>query len=727
MSVVTEEFDSPIGQFVNYDTNDVLLYDTVKDQKHIDLRSFTPDIISTPRGMIFLVDTMTNLDTLTMASLDIIEIDQPAETWVTEASTGTVSFALGFANNRSSLNITFATAGSIQLRSNASDFIDFSSFNGTDYLSLALPAFPNASINNTSSYIKLESRSGAQVTLTFQSAESHNVSTDYELRWALFAVPLPDIQNIVLNIVATASCVVKVNAMRILPVTWTPFKTDIDTRLQRLSPSVDRFGAAPTTDLPHLWRSSATPGPDDPKPFNTSFGINFYTGALTGTGSIKLFLRGRREDFLTQLDLDGTGDGTISSKPSIGENQWSLEQSKRQPDYGQAVYNPREQEDLDTISQDDLDTGFNQAQLERISDIISQSWIEITLTWTNTATTVTIGTTETLVDADRYIYTLGALTANTAYILLLDVEDNSVQVRLTKVTNTIDYANLVLDTHNIINEFIFPRRKGRVGYLIDIGGVQGAWVDCIRSRGLMFGEVITNSLESITPVSGAQIYTGGNNKIINDLGVEILGAATIDLDTHNSRSDDGSWKVTGSIGKGLQTTKFLVEDFPYTEVHFDLYYPQSALSQGLVLDAGILGPPGITTFILPEFIGDQWQHCRVPLIKSRNEQTGSYRFFLSNQGDVTWWVDNLRVIQYTTAWSGRAITDDAWDAFGDDWVDFRQMVDSDTSGALFDKRGKFLQVRGQTLTDTAVIDKVYIKPKYAELGRFSWDTFRGYR
>jgi hypothetical protein len=243
----------------------------------------------------------------------------------------------------------------------------------------------------------------------------------------------------------------------------------------------------------------------------------------------------------------------------------------------------------------------------------------------------------------------------------------------------------------------------------------------------MYGEFVTNAFESLTPVVGAQVFSGGSSQVITDIGLAPVNEPVLEPDSHNSRSTDGSLKVVAEAGDGVQTTPFMVEDFAHTEVQFDLYFPKTTLNQGISLDAGLISQYGAVQLILPELVGDQWQRCRVPLTKGSLQQTGNYRFFLVNQDQTTWWIDNVQIVQYTIAWSGRAVADDAWNAFQDDWTDFKHMTDNSASGALFSERGKYLQIRGQTLTDTAGFDKVYIKPKYAELGRFTWDTGRQYR
>jgi hypothetical protein len=91
------------------------------------------------------------------------------------------------------------------------------------------------------------------------------------------------------------------------------------------------------------------------------------------------------------------------------------------------------------------------------------------------------------------------------------------------------------------------------------------------------------------------------------------------------------------------------------------------------------------------------------------------------EGSVTWWVDNLYVRRQTVAWAGRAVANDPW---GRDnaWMEFKHHINSESDGIMFPHRGKWLQIRGQALTDDAEIRKVFMRPKYSELGRLVWNS-----
>lgn len=887
MIPITDEFDDLLGQFGNYDPNDVTLFETVRGLQHTDIRAISPDSVLINRNMFRLIESMTTLDTFTMEDMESIDTFIEGETWVHTGS-GTQTFTPG------SLVMTVDSTASIST-SDTLPFVDLSTYS-SGVISIASPSFPISEIDmvhskviftkeddtvkeltldhgliisiadadnlvsnpsfetNTSGWSvssatltrvtqsdfgsdsgthcgrmtgtdngvastttrtpissgqtvalkgKICVRSdtsffGSNVALKVMCYNSSNVLIgsinaptanieadigtiyslsglvpyssltsgtakvaigvsmadfggnfvldfdvigyklisilDAEFNWEVSILgDTPIIKEVGFSLIQTPSVghlsTVTIKAIRAFlnPSNWIPFQIDINTRLQRLQPTVDLIGLPATDNFPQVWRSDDIPGSNDPRPFNTKLALNFFSGDNTSTevSTFTMFMRGRREDFLTQLDLDGLDDGTIISKPSIGENQYSLELSDRQPDYGLAVYNSREQQDLDQLTQAGME--ILQSELERISDTISESWLSVKLEMkSGSDSKVTVSTTES---ANAYEFTHITIDDNTRYILLIDLEDTTLRVRICPITSSgqIDYNGIILDSDIINNDFILLRRKGRVGWEMDIT-TPNSWVDSFRSRGAMFGEFITNSYKSLTPVSGAQIFAGTTGDIILTNGLIPLGDPTMEIDTHNSQSSDGSLKLTTIQGDGIQSDVVNIDDFANTEIVFDLYFPTTLLSSGQYLNAGLIGLQGLMVFlILPQVGGDQWQNIRIPLRRASNEQTGNYQFFLASQGSATWWIDNLQILQHTISWSGRSIEEDAWNRFGGNWIDFNNLVNNKTSGALFPDRGTSLQIRGQTLTSEAHIDKVYTKPKYSELGRLVWDVGRKYR
>jgi hypothetical protein len=96
-------------------------------------------------------------------------------------------------------------------------------------------------------------------------------------------------------------------------------------------------------------------------------------------------------------------------------------------------------------------------------------------------------------------------------------------------------------------------------------------------------------------------------------------------------------------------------------------------------------------------------------------------------GSSTFWIDNFTFQHRSIRWDGRSTFMDPWGRNKYDWTDFGSLVNQTTDGIMFPERGNFVQIRGQALTPNASIDKLYIKPKYAQLGRLVWNVDRRYR
>lgn len=710
MITISDEFDDPRGGYANYDAADPINFADLRARQHINIRSFYSDSVVIPLMIYQLVQDMSTIDALTMGDLEGPEttIVSP-EPWTGSPGLGPDSALSNFNTMRVSM-----TGAQTKTMTSVDMAVDLSGWKSTDTISMACPSLPASSLDLSQCSLKL-SDGTTTTTLPFPTGLA---TGSVEISWPYSQLTVFEPTTITLTLVSTATCTVKVAALRLLAAGWTASTMDIDTRLKRLVPARAKNGDPSSNPFTRIWRSADVPGPDDPRPINARLNTTFYTGSKTGANQISIYVRGRREDFLTQLDIDGATDGTNTSKPSVGENQWSLEQAHRQPDFGRAVYNSRPQEDFEGLTQGDLEQ--TQAELERLPDFISESWIEINL-YFGTTEQLVIATTE----ATQGVYPL-SLSLNTQYLLSIDTTDNTLRVKISSLLPEGRINNIIFDT-TVIDDFLFKRRKGRVGWLANLASGD-AWVDSIRSNGMMFGELITSNFESMTPVEGAQIFSGGTPNVVLSSGLEVYGSAVdLAIDLHNSRSSDGSLKVTADALAGVQSAPIKIEDPKYTEISFDLYYPSSALQFGQP-EGFLVNQYGYAvSVLLPAINGNQWQTCKIRLSRIVNEQPGSYRFVLANKTNTTFWIDNFQISRQALSWSGRAVLDDAWNRFNNQWTEFHDLTNDDLVGGVFPERGTWLQVRGQTLTQDAHIDKLYVKPKYAQLGRLIWDVGRIYR
>ncbi|MDB5280899.1 MAG: hypothetical protein JWR61_5854, partial [Ferruginibacter sp.] len=538
---ITEDFNNALGKFEYYDT-DVVSYEALTQRKHTDIRSFWNVNFTTLYNLFNLNLDISQLNLMDMGAIEGSQTILPREPWVTTGILGS-SAALG---NRNALTFSFSSAGT-KTGVSADTPVDLTSYASTDTITVSLPSCP-AALDRANSYVELSDANSNIVRLYFT-----NVTTgtgNREATWpisALNGVLRPTIVKF--SITATAACTVRISAFRAFAAGWTPTKLDLDTRRGFLTPILDKDGSVPATAFPKIWRSDASPGPGDPRPINSSLSVVFCTGSFASSNTLTLYLRGRREDFITQLDLDGTDPGVL---PAYGENQASLAARGHQPDYGQAAYNPVPQSALEGLLQSDLsyepptDTtpARSQAEIERTPDFVSESWIEVKLNF-GTTNSLVIGTTETLTDSDRYTYTIDTGTVpfypNNHYVLNVDLEDNKLQARIHPMT--LQQAGPaspmnptpIFDTHVVLDDFKFKRRRGRVGWGFSFGDGD-AYVDSIRTRKLMFGEIQTNNFESLTPVVGARLFAGGTADKTLPTGVFNYQNSVITVDKYNAQS-----------------------------------------------------------------------------------------------------------------------------------------------------------------------------------------------
>jgi hypothetical protein len=397
-----------------------------------------------------------------------------------------------------------------------------------------------------------------------------------------------------------------------------------------------------------------------------------------------------------------------------------------QPDYGRAMYNPRPQDDFDGMTQDQLDT-FTQAYMEKAQDFISESWLEVRIRW-GVNNDIHISTTESTVDQEVDLPI--SFSANTRYLMTTDVIDDSVRVRIfpLNVNDSIDRESILFDSNEVRNDFIFKRRKGRLGWAIDLQDGD-SYVESIRSRGLLYGEWLSQNYESHTPVEGARLFVGATPDIKTPLASLPYNGSTITVDTFTTRSSDGSAKVVADTDDGLVSRPVPIEDFENSLITFDLFYPKTALDEDSFPELYLLNELGYMIRIgMPGITGDIWNQIRVRPLLASLEQTGPYQVLIKQDtGSATFWVDNFIFQQRSVRWEGRSTYNDPWGRNHDDWTEFGDFINSETNGIMFPERGSFLQVRGQSLTQHASIDKLYIKPKYSQLGRLTWNANRGYR
>lgn len=480
-------------------------------------------------------------------------------------------------------------------------------------------------------------------------------------------------------------------------------------------------------DWPVIYKADIPAGSADPMPVDVSATVLFQAGSLTNTvpgtseadlgkqNEVALYFREQPADYFTQLDLDGSF------------TQATLNALGHQPEYGVASYTGRTQGSLDTYTQGQLDF-FTQFDTERIIDTTASVWLKVHLKWDSSGASLAIRDSE-----DKgYTFPDLELAAHLFYILWVDLEEDSIRVRIYEVNNLGDIAwdSLVFDTGTMIDKTLMVRRSGRFGWWARFQDGD-AYIANIRPRGVNYAEYRSAPFESFTPVIGANLVVGGTvDKELYDGVSPSPWGGRLDIDPNKSSSGKAIkvTNVTNSPLQGLMTNELRFDDFEEMTIDLKVWFPKTALDVGAKLEVFLLGENvRLVPLHIPNLKTDQWHKLRFYLTEGRKIQTGTYRLVLIQtvaNVPTIWWVDEISIRTRVTSWAGRAHQGGAWAMEHGDWVPFRDTVNKANDGILFADRANRMQLRGQARRQDARISEIKATPKYAELGRFIWDEDR---
>jgi hypothetical protein len=734
---VIEEWDDPKGEYHDYDVTPSSFRNEFLTRKaHRTIRSMIGTPLPQVRNMLVFdglrMGEMTGDGTRTsptlLTSLTLLMLDPggftmeelesegvflAGESWIN----GTLSVwpSLGY---RTVLNIAVSgptMATSIELGRTGVDLV--TGFKNTDHVSLALPAFPASALILGNCFLDFTSHpegsfSSQKVSLAFTDSVTPLANEASEARWPLSALHATgfdptSVTGVQLRLDSTTNTTVRVAAIRVLDSGFVATPLDIDTRYHRLVPSVSRIGDL-TFDAPWptTYRAAEIPGQEDPRPIDVSLMSAFNTGAMNlGGNEMTFYLRQRSEDYLTQLDLNGSF------------TQSDLDALHHQPDFARAMYDARSQSEMEEFSQTLLDSQ-NQWDLERTEDTESNAYIAVSLTWGPGASRVRIYDSETPLEA-AYTFNFN-LDASTDYLLHIDLEQNSIRVQIHYLSADGAILDVVFDSRRITDDFMFKRRKGRVGWHFDLEDGT-AFIDNVRTSALMFAEYQSQPFRSLTAVTGIELFVSGtpDRQLVSGLNPGPYGGVVVP-DTTRQNSTDGAFKIinpgTDPL-QGVMTDQFTIDNWDETLIQFDVWFPKQALDANAGPVVFLLSDRGrVIQFPFPFIMADQWQTVRFPALAATEEQTGAFRLLiLQTRANITttWWLDNLSVVARSLTWSGRA-SDDA------EWFDFKDSYNKAGDGIRLLERGFDTQVRGRALRQSAYIERIGFKPKYAELGNFVW-------
>jgi hypothetical protein len=734
---LADEFDSPQGEFAFYDAYASADRASIRAQRHVDIRSIrqgdklaTKAIVTAGQEpengpAVLAYDTSVNQNSVVL----------PSENW----SAGTVASDATRGNFRI-LSVALV-AGLNTITSIMPQYpVDIDTgFDDNDFVSIALPAFPLASVTLGSSFVDLTSEPTgnfavgptASVGLGASAPALVNGDSEFRVPRAQFnvnGIDLSAITAIRFRIQATGAATLRVMAVRLLSKNWKYAAMDIDTRQSRLrrTPPPNGTLARPYDfTWPSIWRADDVPGDDDPRPIDLEVGAVFGTGAMSTTNQLTLFFREATKTYLTQLDLDGQTQDWIDG---LGQ----------QPDVGTYHYNARRQSDLSSFTQADLE-GRTQSDLERTPSSASSSYLSAALQWSNTA--ATLGLTDSL--GNGYNFTVNGLAANASYILLVRLRENSIRAIIYPLDNAgnLQTATPIFDSNQITDDNLVKRRKGRFGWFANLGDGD-AYLEAIRPRSQVFAEYRSLPFRSMTPVEGAELYVSSSAPRSLWEGFDLatwsgVPSAYVEFDKSRTTSD-GSYKVTtyGGAYQGVTSNVFNVVNLDELEIEFDLYVPNDFVQASAGQTRGPLraflhSPTDqLYELPLPALVPDQWQRIKITLPFSHSIQAGAYRFsLLQTVANVTatWWIDRVSITERAMRWGGRAVIDDPWGSNDAPWTPFGNIINRENGGVLFARRGNTLQVRGQALRQSARIDgPPKFKARYARLGRLTFASPAAY-
>lgn len=726
---LSDQFEEPRGRLVNYDAYEEAIRLNVIDQKHVDIRSFNNDPLQTEWRMLDLNQTtMGSLNSLTVGDLEGGRTHITGEQW-TQGN----AERMPDRNNWYGLSLTcppgVTTTESViplPILEDEVEVVDLlTDFEDDDYISLALPAFPLSSINTTQSWLDLTSHpsgsfvEGPVVSLRLADSTIPLVSGDSEYRRprsALTGIDIQQITGVRFRITANTSCTFRAAALRLLAKDWKYTQLDLDTRLGIMKPTIAPNGSLARPydfEFPLLFRASEPAGTNDPKPIDMSLSVAFNPGTKNSTNSVRLHFREGPGDFTTQLDLNGKTMAELNGNP--------------QPNITTESWRGRSQLELDRFTQTDL-FGDTMLEIERTVDPEIASYLTAVLQWDASSTSIS------LTDSEGNGHTfpgIDALLANVPHIFIVDLIGKTMRGRLypMDLSGNILIDDIIFDTSVVEDEFVFVRRAGRFGWTALLGDGD-AYLESISTRRQVYGELQTAAYGSLTPVIGAELHVSSSEQLefFEQLDVANFLGTNLTITRDRTRSTTGrSWRVDnrGALApQGVVTNLADFYDFDEMEISFDLYYPSTALSAGVGLEAYLSNNAGrIIPIPLGKILPDRWQSFKISP-GGKAAQTGRYSFYLVQStvgAPSTWWIDNIHIRERTMSFYARSVAADPWGDTDADWVPFKNHINTSGSGVQFFERGRALQMLARAHRQSAYIDNMKIVPQYAQLGNFVWE------
>lgn len=316
---------------------------------------------------------------------------------------------------------------------------------------------------------------------------------------------------------------------------------------------------------------------------------------------------------------------------------------------------------------------------------------------------------------------------NTVYAIMPEINNYTLRVKIYKLTNvtseTYVYNDMILvyDT-GIVNNLFIINHKGRVGWSAKL--VDGdAYMESVRSHGLVYAKLLSKPIQSYTPVKGIQAAIQNTPPIelyssIDESPFNRVNSYFMAENKRVAANSTSSYKVFNSEGnlQGLKTNDFEIEDFEDIKIEFNLY--KQLASQRISVYLYQKERDVIMPFYTPDVIEGSWQNIKFELTNDFHP-SGIYSLLIvedNAQSGSTWWVDNITIQKKTMHWSARSYSNGINEIGADDWLTIDPIINGSSSGAQFATSGKELQIQGLAKSQTAAITELNYIPKYATLG-----------
>lgn len=488
------------------------------------------------------------------------------------------------------------------------------------------------------------------------------------------------------------------------------------------------------------WVTANPAGTNDPQPIDVSLGVSFNSGVQAAWNGFTILMRGNSNTPVFESAINNQLESVLSGY-ALSSND-TLPPSLQAPSTAPYAFN----------IQVNFSWGFYGGK-QGYQITINNSINSIVYQYSSILSASILATP--------------TLTDSTNYVVLAELENDTMQVNLYPVNTEGFLEAPIFSTPPIKDSSVFPRMSGNVGIDVQTQDT-GALVYSMRPFHTVFASFESMPFNSRTPVIGAQLYTNCTPPIqlyqppFKPLTSSDNMTPTITFDTQRTLSGQSQRINFGAsaatqIIQGVQSKPLTpygdsvsgITDFNALSVSFALWIESSAIQNsknpfmGFLVNEQGYGIP----LLLPQIIPNQWNTGTMdlllsaeqnPLIMIQNNNeliaspvsayhtfpSGLYTFVLLYAGGnpTTIWIDNIEIASVAIGWSARAVDNDPFTQNDFPWLSFGNTLNSYANGIRFDKAAPSFQVKAQAFNQAAQIYNGYtVAPRYGQLGRLVFD------